>query len=505
MKSFITTSGCSSTLLATVWLVLGLPLLGESLSMGYKYGRPRNGFMYPPPKPKGVTLPPDQWFVQKLDHFNPTDTSTWSQRYFTNSSFYKPGGPVFLMIGGEGPANPIWMVEGAWIPYAERLNAYLISLEHRYYGKSHPTEDVSVENLVYLSSEQALADLATFTVAMKEKLGLKDNKWIAFGGSYPGSLAAWYRLKYPHLVHGSIASSAPIVAQIDFREYLEVVRDALATVSEACNTAIKEATRQLQLLMAHRVGWQNITKRFKLCVPLDGTKKLDVSNLFATLAGYIEEVVQYNKDNRGFEGVKGVNITIETLCNILMDEKKGPAIARYGEINDMFLALEGESCLDYTYDNMIKEFQATSWENNTDVGGRSWIYQTCTEFGFYQGSDSHEQPFGDEFPLQFYTRQCQDIFGPRISPEVLNAGVRRTNAVYGGHDLKVTRVVFPNGSIDPWHALGVTSNISDEATAIFIDGTAHCANMYPASTTDPPQLTQAREKIFSLLQKWLKD
>lgn len=80
-----------------------------------------------------------------------------------------------------------------------------------------------MENLAYLSSEQALADLATFTVAMQEEHGLKENKWIAFGGSYPGSLAAWYRLKYPHLVHGSIATSAPVVAQINFKGWTRSV------------------------------------------------------------------------------------------------------------------------------------------------------------------------------------------------------------------------------------------------------------------------------------------
>ena len=107
-------------------------------------------------------MPPALWFEQTLDHFHPTDSRVWQQRYFVNDSFYEPGGPIFLMIGGEGPANPIWMVEGSWMDYAKEHKALCFQLEHRFYGESHPTEDLSVKNLVYLTSTQALADLATF-------------------------------------------------------------------------------------------------------------------------------------------------------------------------------------------------------------------------------------------------------------------------------------------------------------------------------------------------------
>ena len=75
---------------------------------------------------------------------------------------------------------------------------------------------MAVENLLYLSSEQALADLASFITHMSDQMSLQGAKWIAFGGSYPGALAAWIRLKYPHLIHASVATSAPIKAQLNF-------------------------------------------------------------------------------------------------------------------------------------------------------------------------------------------------------------------------------------------------------------------------------------------------
>ena len=79
----------------------------------------------------------------------------------------------------------------------------------------HRSLDVSY--LAYLSSEQALSDLAYFVTKMKAKLQMKKSRWIAFGGSYPGNLAAWARLKYPHLIHAAIASSAPVQAKLNFK------------------------------------------------------------------------------------------------------------------------------------------------------------------------------------------------------------------------------------------------------------------------------------------------
>lgn len=61
------------------------------------------------------------WIEQKLDNFEPRDERTWYQRYFVQESFGKQNGPVFLQIGGEGPASAVWMNNGHWIEMAKKI------------------------------------------------------------------------------------------------------------------------------------------------------------------------------------------------------------------------------------------------------------------------------------------------------------------------------------------------------------------------------------------------
>ena len=106
---------------------------------------------------------------------------------------------------------------------AEKLNGMVVVLEHRFYGDSLPfgNQSFSLENMRLLNSEQALRDAAYFIQVLKNKnaYNVKDNPWIVVGGSYPGALSAWFRYKYPHLVIGSLASSAVVLAVEDFKDF----------------------------------------------------------------------------------------------------------------------------------------------------------------------------------------------------------------------------------------------------------------------------------------------
>ncbi|XP_064456069.1 putative serine protease F56F10.1 [Ornithodoros turicata] len=445
------------------------------------------------------------WFKQQVDHFNPVSTQTWNQRYFVNKGFHQEGAPVFLMFGGEGAASAEWLSKDTFMMVlAEKHNALAFELEHRYYGLSWPTPDMSTDNLAYLNSQQALADAATFRQAMVEKYNLGDNsKWVVFGGSYSGSLAAWFKLKYPHLAVGAVASSAPLHAIIDFKDYLRVVRDSLATTNPECDTQVGLAVDHLMYLASTPAFWPDITSLFRLCSYFNGYNQHDQANLFQTLAGNFEGVVQYNKDARLSGGTP--NITIDTLCDImttLIDDTT--ALDRFVQVNSLMLKSTSQSCLDFNYDTFIDTLRRTDFNNPDAPGGRQWTYQTCVEFGYFQSSDYPRQPFGSLFPVKFFIKQCQDIFGDTFDEKLLAYAIERTNTMYGSIKPQLRNVTFPNGSIDPWHALGVVESLSDDVTAIYINGTAHCADMYPDTPQDPPALREARKKIAQQVEKWIE-
>lgn len=112
-------------------------------SLHFLRGRPRGGMLVAPEsdsKTNVKDLPEAHWFTQRLDHFDDSNTKTWQQRYFYNDSFHvNSDGPVFLMIGGEGEANPIWLTVGDMMENAQVFGAFTFLLEHRFYGQSRPT------------------------------------------------------------------------------------------------------------------------------------------------------------------------------------------------------------------------------------------------------------------------------------------------------------------------------------------------------------------------------
>ncbi|KAG4913559.1 hypothetical protein JHK85_054948 [Glycine max] len=87
-------------------------------------------------------------------------------------------------------------------------------MQHRYYGKSFPfggnEEDANANSstLGYLSSTLLIIDLKKNLSATYSPVIISLNGCFAV-------LTAWFRMKYPHVAIGALASSAPILQFLD--------------------------------------------------------------------------------------------------------------------------------------------------------------------------------------------------------------------------------------------------------------------------------------------------
>lgn len=90
----------------------------------------------------------------------------------------------------------------------------VIFAEHRYFGQSYPFDPKDAftpENNIYLTVEQAMQDYVVLVNTLRNTYDLHDKACITFGGSYGGMLAAWLRIKFPHVFQGALAMSAPFL------------------------------------------------------------------------------------------------------------------------------------------------------------------------------------------------------------------------------------------------------------------------------------------------------
>uniref|UniRef100_G3TV79 Serine protease 16 n=1 Tax=Loxodonta africana TaxID=9785 RepID=G3TV79_LOXAF len=393
------------------------------------------------------------------------------QRYFINNTFYKPGGPVFLMIGGWMTIGTNWVsTDYTWITYAERLGAFCLALEHRFYGQSQPTGDLSTASLRYLRSKQVLADIAYFRTEIAKKMGLIKNKWVVFGGSYGGSLAVWSRIKYPNLFAAAVSSSAPVKVKVNFYvEYFEGVHSALATHNSECSKAVKDALGQVIKLLKFPKYYRRLKNDFMLCEHLKVNSVMDSTYFVENLLIFLASIIQRNKDNETTKGLVKSTPNIDDFCDKMTNTSLGSPYYRYARIMTIRFKNGNPSCLDANYQNFLKSMSDSDLDKENIEEDRQWFYQSCTELGFFQTTHSRNHTFSG-LPLRYFLSQCLGVFGSEFNYNSLTQSVQAINMYYGGFNVNGSKIIFSNGSLDPWNALGITKDISEDLPAVFIKG-----------------------------------
>lgn len=125
-----------------------------------------------------------------------------------------------------------------------------------------------------------------------------DSKVILVGGGYAASMVTWFRKQYPHLSVGSWASSAPIVAKVDFKEHKEIVGASIRSIGgAACYDRINNGIAAAEALIAEN-RTDRFNELFQVCDGF-GEHPLDIPLIFSTISNIFAGYVEFHMYNIG--------------------------------------------------------------------------------------------------------------------------------------------------------------------------------------------------------------
>lgn len=301
--------------------------------------------------------------LQPLDHFDNRNLETLQQRYWSMSEFFIPNklkdDIIFLFIGGASAADEKWITNPnvSYLQLAEKHKAQVFMLEHRFYGDSVPSGNQSIETLNYLSSKQALADIANFIQIMNPNF--TNPRWVTFGGFYGGTLSALFREKYPDHTVGAVASSAPLNLKINFFEYLQVVQRTLKQFNPACSRSVETAFEniQTQLYSNDRTTLNGI---FRLSKPFADVNPKDFQTFIASLIGAFKIAVQNGGNNaENFADEFGVTHICEIMMNNSFSDDRIENVQRVFA----YMSQDDNAMVQSDYSSLVKSLKDESFEN----------------------------------------------------------------------------------------------------------------------------------------------
>ncbi|KEP49622.1 serine carboxypeptidase S28 [Rhizoctonia solani 123E] len=419
----------------------------------------------------GNKFPKAHYFEQPLDHFDKSVNRTFGQRYWVNKEYYEPGGPVFVLDGGETSGEDRqdsitcclvvlpFLQTGILAILANATKGLGIVLEHRYYGKSIPVGDFSTDSMRWLTNAQALQDSANFIANVRiddldHNVTAPHTKWIYYGGSYAGARAAHMRVLYPHLVYGAIASSAVTHAAIDYWEYADAVR---RTADPVCIGHLTTAIQVIDDVLSTRVLSRSLKSWFGLGA-LESDQ--DFVSVLMTPVGYVQDqnwdsAIGSDEWSR-FCAVLGGGGDDSTLGRVRVPAvvahfakwvREASAHKRISNLVDYHASVRVSGQCFGTRDD--SKFQLT----DLDQEWRAWTWQVCTEWGYFVGAPpnkAHPTIVSRRLTLEYTSAICKQAFPPGthiVVPEWPNVTV--VNAL-GDYGLAADRLAFIDGDEDPW-------------------------------------------------------
>ncbi|KAI1417477.1 peptidase S28 [Hypoxylon sp. FL1857] len=486
---------------------------------------------------------PANYFDQLINHFpnsaqfakSNLSHGTFKQRYYVDSSYYKPGGPVYLYISGEtsGPSRFSNLQTGIIQILMEATNGLGVILENRYYGESYPFSTSTTDELLFLTTNQTIADNAYFAQhatfpGIDADLTAPGTPWILYGGSLAGAQTALSIKVHGDVLYGGIASSAPIKVSVGYPEWYNPIQKY---APQDCVSRINKIVDNFDLLVEKKH-----TKAIEEFKALFGLESLTDNRDFAAAIA----------DPIGNPGFYHSNTWQELNWN----STYGPRDFFYfcGNVSDID-APEELTQVDYalanytngepwvglgSYANYIKTYtlplcpsgdynsndcwgtqNASAWADIENTSTRSYLYTSCIEQGAYIDAPKEGPTLLSRVVDTSYEQQwCRWAFPAGKYNKIPSTPDIEAYNGFGAFNLSADRLAFIDGSQDVWNDLCYHSTFapplrqtSDLHPEYFITGAGHHWDSYGILNVEaePQFIREAHLWEIKTVKKWLRN
>ncbi|POR36248.1 Putative serine protease EDA2 [Tolypocladium paradoxum] len=486
-----------------------------------------------PIKAYNLSVPVDHFHNES--RYEPHSDDFFNLRYWLDTTHYREGGPVIVLHSGEftGEGRLPYLEHGIVPILAKATGGLGLVLEHRYYGTSYPVPNTTVENLRFLTTEQALADTAYFARHVQypglEHLNLTapGTPYIIYGGSYAGAFAALTRKVYPDVYWGAISSSGVTAAVDEFWQYFEAARHF---APGDCSPTLQNLTHIVDNML-----FDDDPAKADEIKDLFGLKELYHDEFASVLAGGISGLQNTNWDpdeDYAEYGTYCATITSEALLFASTAHLR-PAVQRIVSYAGYDAEREALTARMLNYIGYVKNsvqqgkghckgkplrecFSERFAEDSTDLGAdgrRSWLWQTCNQWGYFatgEGVPSDRLPMVSRaLTYDYATTGCRNLFNITARPDVDSINK------LGGFNFSYPRLALIDGAQDPWraatpHAVGLPDRESTTTEPfMLIDWGVHHwdENGLKADVEGlpPKQVVEAQQKEVGFVKAWLNE
>ncbi len=372
---------------------------------------------------------------QAVDPSNPAGQHFKQRIILRHRAFDRP---MVMVTEGYAADYALWPNYDEEI--AKELDANLVVVEHRYFGKSKPEP----LNWKHLNLKNATNDLHEVNKTLKK---LYSGAWVSTGISKGGQTTIYYRYFYPQ----DVAASVPYVAPLNFSVADKRVYHFKDTVATA---VCREKLLALQKDVLER-------RDVFFAMFADSTAK---RGLTFTRVGGIEKAFEYNVLEWGFANWQWYPVSCDKL-----PEPGGDA----AEVFRAFIAAAG---YDFFADQSILLFQP-------------FFYQALTEMGFYSYDT---KPFGKLLSLV-----KKPSFNHTL-PEGVKAAYssRLSRKVERWLQKEGKNMLYVYGGYDAWSSTAVQPGNKTNALKLVLPGGSHATRLRNFDE-------ETRKQAYSTLKAWI--